>query len=148
MAGTSTNYGFTAYNSTAVTGVTSAVIRAGAGQGTTDLLALQTNGGTIFFGVNINTTDDYRLALAGTSGGANLGYIAGTGWLWSNGAAIDLVLGTVGAERMRIQASDPGVKFAATTKIGFFGATPVGKQTVTADAASILAALQAYGLAV
>ena len=37
---------------------------------------------------------------------------------------------------------------ALETKIGFFGATPVVKQTVTADAASILAALQAYGLAV
>ena len=37
---------------------------------------------------------------------------------------------------------------ANATGIGFFGVTPVARQTVTADAASILAALQAYGLAV
>ena len=88
VAGTSTNYGFTAYNSTAVTGVTSTVVRAGAGQGTNALFNIVANDGT---------TSVFK---------------------------------------------------ALETKIGFFGATPVVKQTVTADAASILAALQAYGLAV
>lgn len=76
------------YDQTATTGVTSLVVRAGAGQSTSALVNVTANDGT---------------------------------------TSIFKVL---------------------ETKIGFFNAAPVVKQTVTADAASILAALQAYGLAV
>ena len=71
--------------------------------------------------------------------------ISGTSWVSSAGSTNDLVLGSVGAERMRIQAADPGVKFATGTKIGFYGVTPVARQTAT-DLATLLTAMQNLGL--
>ena len=177
VAGTSTNYGFTAYNSTSVTGITSAVIRAGAGQGTTALVTLQENGGGVRgewktgsfrVGSLLSTTDALVKIGDGRTGNGNsyidfigdatyttygLRLIRGGG-----GANADSYLAHRGTGTLYLQGQDNGavevqvngnsrIK-ANATGIGFFGATPVVKQTVTADAASILAALQAYGLAV
>lgn len=172
----------TLYNQTATTGVTSFVVRAGAGQSTTNLITLQYNGGTEVTGIrtdqttwvqNIHhfgsslSTSDVRVTLGNARSGNGNSYIDlitdatyttyGLRILRDNaGANGDSSILHRGTGVLSVNAFDAGsvdIKANNTSRlkvnntgIGFFGVTPVARQTATADAASILALLQAYGL--
>ncbi len=136
------------YDQTATTGSTSLVVRAGAGQSTSSLLVMQDNTGAAleysYIGSSTNTT--HVITHASATSDLKLANISSAGWVYTTGAA-DLNLGVSGIAVLTLTSSGYA-QFATGARIGFFGVTPVAKQTVTADAASILAALQMYGLAV
>lgn len=166
---------FTVFNQKATTGVTQAVIRAGAGQSTTALTTWQNNAGTALayvssagalVGTSLVSINTGASAIAITDAGTGTNYYL-SGYSFKHGgldrwliyknsdSAANLVFarydnaGAFVDSPLVIGRADGALYIAnGTGKVGFFGATPVAKQTVTADAASILAALQAYGLAV
>ena len=123
------------YDQTATTGVTSVTLTPGAGQGAAALLNIDANAVRVY---PKGRTDVYTLDVLGTNTASGLHFRAGIVGV-ANGITVFQTAGSIGAIKL-----DPGTGGL----IGFFGATPVVKQTVTADAASILAALQMYGLAV
>jgi len=125
------------YDQTAVTGSTSLVVRAGAGQSSNILFQLQDNSANVFMTAYASNGSIYFQAPGVASSEAYM--LPGSGvFEFGGNTGVALKLTANAQERLRLNA----------TGVGFFGATPVAKQTVTADAASILAALQAYGLAV
>jgi len=122
VAGTATAYSATVYNPTAVTGSSSLVVRAGAGQSTNKLLDVQNNSGNSLAYIGSNGS------IFSTDGTAAVAMTAATGYGYlGTTSAHDQVFVTGGTERVRIINSDPGVKFATTTKIGFFGVAPVAR---------------------
>lgn len=162
------------YDQTATTGVTSLVVRAGAGQSTTALLTLQENGGAMrgewkvdsfSVGRNLSTETVNLYVGAGRSGsGFSIIDLIGDATYTtyglrvmrsSGGANADAYVSNRGTGTLILQAEDAGAaeikangnsRFKANnTGIGFFGATPVAKQTAT-DLASVITLLQAYGL--
>ena len=128
------------YDQTATTGVTSLVVEAGAGQSTNALITINSlASGYALTQYQDNGTVKY------TSGKDDLN----RWYLYDHTNSRNVFLYTPSTGVYQLNAAGGEVLIAASGgKIGFFGATPVVKQTVTADAASILAALQAYGLAV
>ena len=128
------------YDQTATTGVTSLVVKAGAGQSTNALITINSlASGYALTQYQDNGTVKY------TSGKDDLN----RWYLYDHTNSRNVFLYTPSTGVYQLNAAGGEVLIAASGgKIGFFGATPVVKQTVTADAASILAALQAYGLAV
>jgi len=142
----------TLYNQTATTGSTSLAVRAGAGQSTNALTTWQNNAGTtiayvgsdgslVSSAVYVNTAAASTTSLNLTD---NANYTLRAGYTASGAAFFGGLAGT----SLVLKGSNTEVIRLAENAVGFFGVTPVAKQTVTADAASILAALQAYGLAV
>ena len=128
------------YDQTATTGSTSLVVRAGAGQSSGALLTLN----SLASGYALTQHQDNGTAKY-TSGKDDLN----RWYLYDHTNSRNVFLYTPSTGVYQLNAAGGEVLIAASGgKVGFFGATPVAKQTVTADAASILAALQAYGLAV
>lgn len=138
-------------------------------QGTTseDKLVVFDGGGGNRYGLGIDTTDLVIFASTNagvtfrkdSNSGTSLARLASTGTFTlynqtaTTGSTSLVVRAGAGQSTnavLNVTANDgtTSVLKVLETKIGFFNATPVVKQTVTADAASILAALQAYGLAV
>jgi len=177
VAGTATAYSQTVYNPIAVTGSTSLVVRAGAGQGGNPLITIANAAGdtkTTVFGEGISlaqavNTDTAFLQMGYGRTGSGYAYIDLIGDATYTSYGLRIIRGNGGANATTnithrgtgsfvieanenapiVLSSNTSERFRVNgTGIGFFGATPVAKQTVTADAASILAALQAYGLAV
>lgn len=153
------------YDQTATVGVTSSVIRAGAGQSTTALTTWQNNAGTSI--AQVLSTGEYwgsGLSALGTAGSentiairknaaisaTNIGYYFAHRdtdtdlWLYRfNGTTYKNLLKFTyngGTDQVQI-ASDTGMQ------LGFFGATPVAQQVAGAgDAAAIITALKNLGL--
>lgn len=121
----------------------------GAGAALTPNVRLHvTNGGNVLIG----TTSDgnYKLDVAASGSSGTLRVYDQTATTGSTSLVVCAGAGQSTNAVLNVTANDgtTSVLKVLETKIGFFNATPVVKQTVTADAASILAALQAYGLAV
>lgn len=142
VAGTITGYAQTIYNPTATTGVTSAVIRAGAGQSTTALQKWTVNSGAYDL-ADVGSDGTFTIRAGGafvvtnstpvTSRLANTASVA----LVETTTNHPLVLRANSTERIRVD----------NTGIGFFGATPVAQQVEGAgDAAAIITALKNLGL--
>jgi len=100
----------------------------------------------------VGTTSDgnYKLDVAASGSSGTLRVYDQTATTGSTSLVVRAGAGQSTNAVLNVTANDgtTSVLKVLETKIGFFNATPVVKQTVTADAASILAALQAYGLAV
>ena len=105
-------------------------------------------GGNVLVGT---TTDgNYKLDVAASGSSGTLRVYDQTATTGSTSLVVRAGAGQSTNAVLNVTANDgtTSVLKVLETKIGFFNATPVVKQTVTADSASILAALQAYGLAV
>ena len=126
---------FTWYNQTATTGSTSLVVRAGAGQSTNALQSWRDNSNTVMS--YITAYGDFRRDTEGYIADGYLGSGTDTGVYGSY-----FVPST---EQLQIHGAGTTIITVKKNKIGFFGATPVAKQTAT-DLASVIALLQAYGL--
>jgi hypothetical protein len=78
-------------NTTASTGVTTSIVRAGAGQSTTSLLSVQNSVGTPYMTVNpvvsdVGTLGSESVSNSDFSTGPFTGWTAGAGWTYSSGA--------------------------------------------------------------
>lgn len=132
VAGTATAYSATIYNPTAVTGSTSLVLTPGAGQSTNPLMNVDSGGIYLY---KKGRTDVYLLDVQPPSTASGLHVRIGVAST-ANGFTLTQTAGSV----VRI-GIDPGTG----GQIGFFGVTPVVRQTAT-DITEVIAALQAYGL--
>jgi hypothetical protein len=124
------------YDQTAVTGSTSLVVRAGAGQSGA-LQTWQNNAGTAMsyisaigeFRLQDNTTN--YMVVENRSGGTDNGNYG----LYMNHTAESLSLYAGSSKTVEVKKN----------KVGFFGATPVAQQSAS-DLAGVIAALKLYGL--
>ncbi len=149
-----TAYGYIGTGSNTVTGaaVTDLGIRAQANLvlsagGATEHARI-TSGGNLLVG---GATDgNYKLDVASSGASGTLRVYDQTAVTGSTSLVVRAGAGQSTSALVNVTANDGTTSIfkVLETKIGFFNAAPVVKQTVTADAASILAALQAYGLAV
>ena len=116
------------YNQTATTGSTSLVVRAGAGQSSNILFQLQDNSANVFMKAYASNGSVYFQAPGVASSEAYM--LPGSGvFEFGGNTGVALKLTANAQERLRLNA----------TGIGFFGATPVAKQTApTAANASAL----------
>jgi len=118
----------TLYNTVATTGVTSAIIRAGAGQSTNILFQLQDNSANVFMKAYASNGSIYFQAPGVASSEAYM--LPGSGvFEFGGNTGVALKLTANAQERLRLNA----------TGVGFFGATPVAKAAaLTAANASAL----------
>lgn len=125
-------------NATAVTGVSKFAINGGAGQASTPMAVYNAlSGGYALFQYQEATVAKY------TGGMDDLERF----YLYDNTNTRNVYLYTPSTGVLSLNTAGGEVSIAAAAgKLGFFGTAPVVKQTATADAASILALLQAYGL--
>jgi len=149
MASLSSAGTFTLYNETATTGSTSFVVRAGAGQSTNALTTWQNNAGTtiayvgsdgslVSSAVYVNTAAASTTSLNLTD---NANYTLRAGYTASGAAFFGGLAGT----SLVLKGSNTEVIRLAENAVGFFGVTPVAKQSAS-DLAGVIAALKLYGL--
>ena len=123
------------YDQTAITGSTSLVVRAGAGQSTNELLKLQNGSGNDWLQA-YNDGSGYRVNLKSPDLAVGLmAYASNSATYLGAYSNHPVIFIANNAEKFRLDG----------TGIGFFGVTPVARQTAT-DLATLLTAMQNLGL--